>query len=83
MGDILGGFKGRCRPKVCIRFDAFTARLVSEGQWHASQRMKPLAGGELELGMELGSLEEIELSAAPIFIAVCRANHGSFSTGLC
>ena len=43
-----------------IHFDAFAARLVNERQRHASQKMKPLADGALELSMELGSLEEIE-----------------------
>jgi proteasome accessory factor B len=35
-------------------------RLVSELQWHPSQNMRPLADGELELSLDLGSLEEIE-----------------------
>ena len=35
-------------------------RLASELQWHPSQKMRPLADGELELSMDLGSLEEIE-----------------------
>ena len=60
LGDSFGVFKGKARHRVCIRFDAFAARLVSERQWHASQKLKPLASGELELSMELGSLEEIE-----------------------
>jgi predicted DNA-binding transcriptional regulator YafY len=60
LGDSFGVFKGKARHKVQIRFDAFAARLVSERQWHPSQKMRPLAHGELELSMDLGSLEEIE-----------------------
>ena len=59
LGDSLGVFKGKGRHKVRIRFDAFAARLVSERQWHASQKMRSLPGGGLEVTMELGSLEEI------------------------
>ena len=60
LGDSFGVFKGKARHRVRIHFDAFAARLVSERQWHASQKMRPLAGGELELSMDLGSLEEVE-----------------------
>ena len=48
------------RHRVRIHFDAFAAGLVSERQWHPSQKMRPLADGELELSIELGSLEEVE-----------------------
>ena len=60
LGDSFGVFKGKARHRVRIHFDAFAARLVSERQWHPSQKMRPLADGDLELSMELGSLEEIE-----------------------
>ena len=60
LGDSFGVFKGKARHRVRIHFDAFAARLVSERQWQPSQKMQPLPGGELELNMELGSLEEIE-----------------------
>jgi len=43
-----------------LRFDAFAARLVTERQWHPSQKIKHLVDGEIELTMTLGSLEEIE-----------------------
>ena len=33
---------------------------MSERQWHASQKVKPLPGGGVEMRMELGSLEEVE-----------------------
>lgn len=60
LGDSLGVFKGQGRHKVRIHFDAFAARLVGERQWHPSQKIKMLGAGEMELSMELGSLEEIE-----------------------
>ena len=60
LSDSFGVFKGRAKHRVCIRFDSFAARLVSEREWHPSQKFRPLAGGELELSMDLGSLEEIE-----------------------
>ena len=55
-----GVFTGKGRFTVQIRFDAFAARLVGERTWHASQKMKPLGNGELEMTLLLGSLEEIE-----------------------
>ena len=60
LSDSFGVFKGRAKYHVRIRFDAFAARLVSEREWHPSQKFRPLPGGELELSMDLGSLEEIE-----------------------
>lgn len=60
LSDSFGVFKGKARHKVRIRFDEFAARLVAERQWHPSQTLKRLPEGEAELGMTLGSLEEIE-----------------------
>jgi proteasome accessory factor B len=60
LGGSLGVFAGRGRLKVRIHFDAFAARLVSERLWHASQRIRELDEGALELSLELASLEEIE-----------------------
>ncbi len=55
-----GVFTGKGRHRVRIQFDAFAARLVAERHWHASQKIKPLPDGEIEMTMELGSLEETE-----------------------
>ena len=60
LSDSFGVFKGKAKHHVVIRFDEFAARLVCERQWHPSQKIKRLAGGEVELSMTLGSLEEIE-----------------------
>ena len=55
-----GVFGGTGQHLVRIRFDAFAARLVRERDWHPTQKFKELKGGELELEMTLGALEEIE-----------------------
>jgi predicted DNA-binding transcriptional regulator YafY len=60
LGDSFGVFKGASRHVVRIHFDAFASSLVSERQWHSSQKLKVLSDGETELSMTLGSLEEIE-----------------------
>jgi len=60
LSESFGVFKGKAQHRVRVRFDAFAARPVSERRWHPSQKIKHLADGEIELGMTLGSLEEIE-----------------------
>ena len=60
LSDSFGVFKAKGQHRVRIRFDAFAARLVSERQWHSSQKIKQLLGGGIELTMTLGGLEEIE-----------------------
>lgn len=60
LGDSFGVFKGGGRHRVRIHFDEFASRLVGERQWHPTQKIKQLQKGEVELAMELGSLEEIE-----------------------
>ncbi len=60
LGDSFGVFKGRARHRIRIHFNEFASRLVSERQWHPSQKIKQLRSGEIELTLELGSLEEIE-----------------------
>ena len=53
-------FSGHGNYAVRIRFDALAGQLVSERQWHGSQKIKALPGGGIEMRMELGSLEEVE-----------------------
>ena len=60
LSDSFGVFNGKARHRMRIHFDSFAARLVSERQWHPSQKVKRLADGEIELTMTLGGLEEIE-----------------------
>ena len=60
LSDSFGVFKGKAHHRVRLHFDAFATRLVSERQWHPSQKIKRLADGEIELSMTLGGLEEVE-----------------------
>ena len=59
LSESLGVFSTNGRFKVRLEFDDFAARLVSERNWHPSQKIKQLPGGTIELRLELGSLEEI------------------------
>ena len=59
--DSFGVFSADGKPQeIRIRFDSFAARLVRERRWHASQRIKELADGEIELSLKLGNLTEIQ-----------------------
>jgi predicted DNA-binding transcriptional regulator YafY len=63
LGESFGVFKNAKNARqyrVRIRFDEWAARLVSERVWHGSQKTRPLPGGEIELMLRLGGLEEIE-----------------------
>ncbi len=55
-----GVFGGTGKHAVKIRFDGYAARLVRERDWHPSQKIRELKGGQIELSMTLGALEEIE-----------------------
>ena len=44
---------------VRIRFTAEWSAYVTEREWHASQRTQPLAGGGVELAMEVGGSREL------------------------
>jgi predicted DNA-binding transcriptional regulator YafY len=45
--------------QIVLRFSGRAAQLVRERNWHASQQIQELAGGNLELTLTLNSLEEI------------------------
>ncbi len=60
LGDSFGVFTGKANHRVRIHFDAFASRLVGERHWHSSQKIKQLPGGEIELTLDLGSLEEVK-----------------------
>ncbi len=61
LSDSFGVFSPAGEPQeVRIRFDEFAARLVRERRWHASQRVKELPAGEIELSLRLANLTEIE-----------------------
>ncbi|CAN5196723.1 WYL domain-containing transcriptional regulator [soil metagenome] len=57
---VFGGAVDGKKRKVRVRFDAFAAQLIRERDWHPSQRMQELTGGELELTMTLDSLQEVQ-----------------------
>src|SRR5207237_10128946 len=50
----------KARLNVKVRLDSFAAQLVEERRWHASQKIKHLAGGGAELSLTLGNFEEVE-----------------------
>jgi len=60
LSDSFGVFAGTERHEVRIRFDGLAAQLVSERQWHTSQKVRALANGAVELTMHLDGLEEVE-----------------------
>jgi predicted DNA-binding transcriptional regulator YafY len=45
--------------QIVLRFSGRAAQLVRERNWHSSQQIQELAGGNLELSFTLNSLEEI------------------------
>jgi len=59
LGDSFGVFTGKTKRRVRIHFDEFAARLVGERHWHSSQKIKQLPDGEIELTLELASMEEV------------------------
>lgn len=60
LSESFGVFSGQGHYAVRIRFDALAGQLVSERQWHGSQKIKTLPSGGVEMRLELGSLEEVE-----------------------
>jgi predicted DNA-binding transcriptional regulator YafY len=61
LGQSFGVIPGDGKPlQVRLRFDAWAGRMVMERQWHASQQLTELPDGEVELSMELGSIDEIK-----------------------
>jgi proteasome accessory factor B len=60
LSDSFGVFSGHGHYDVLIRFDALAGQLVSEREWHASQKVKALPSGGVEMRLQLGSLEEVE-----------------------
>jgi proteasome accessory factor B len=60
LSESFGVFSGQGHYVVRIRFDTLAGQLVSERQWHGSQKIKMLPGGGAEMRLELNSLEEVE-----------------------
>ncbi len=53
-------FEAGRTERLRIRFDAFAARLVSERQWHKSQKLRVMPGGGAELTMQVGIAPDLE-----------------------
>ena len=60
LADSFGVFSSPEAQLLRLRFDAFSARLICERQWHASQHITPLSDGGLELSMRVGISPEID-----------------------
>jgi predicted DNA-binding transcriptional regulator YafY len=55
-----GVFDAKGSHTVRLKFDAFAGQLVRERIWHPGQKIQELAGGGLEITLQLSSLHEIE-----------------------
>jgi proteasome accessory factor B len=61
LGDSFGVYSPAGESQeIRVRFDAFAARLVRERRWHASQRIRELPDGEIELTLRLANFTEVE-----------------------
>ena len=58
--DSFGVHSGQGEFEVVIRFDELIADYIREKKWHASQELRELKGGGVELRLRLSSLGEIE-----------------------
>lgn len=54
-----GIWKGAEAVEVRVRFHGAAARFVAEKRWHASQQLRPLDGGDVELILSLGDTSEL------------------------
>ena len=45
--------------QIVLRFSGRSAQLVRERNWHSSQQIQELAGGNIELSLALNSVEEV------------------------
>jgi proteasome accessory factor B len=61
LANSLDVFRGDGQMReIRVEFDAWAARLVRERVWHASQRVRDLPGGGVEVSLQLSSLPEVE-----------------------
>ncbi len=58
--NALGVLGGAGDYRVVVRFRAAAAERIREREWHESQALRELPGGELELTLRLGALTEVE-----------------------
>ena len=57
--ETFGVFATQKRQKVALRFSGVAARLVTERQWHPSQKLKELRNGNVELEMTVSHLDDV------------------------
>lgn len=60
LADSFGVFRGDGNLLVRLRFSALAARHVTEGRWHASQKLEPQRDGTLIAEFRLSGTEEIK-----------------------
>ena len=60
LADSFGVFSSPAAESVRLRFDTFSARLIRERYWHASQHLETAGDGSLELSMQIGVSPEVE-----------------------
>ena len=60
LAGAFGAFGGSPKVSVRIRFDRFSAPFIRERDWHASQQVRDIKGGELEMRLRVARLEEVE-----------------------
>ena len=58
--DSFGVHSGKADYKVVIRFNETVADYIREKKWHASQKLKNLPNGRVELTLRLSSLIEVQ-----------------------
>ncbi len=58
--DSFGVIAGSGEHEVVVRFAAAVADYLREKRWHASQELKELPGGQVELRFRLSSLTEVQ-----------------------
>lgn len=58
--DSFGVHSGKAEYHVVIRFNELIADYIREKKWHASQQLKNLSNGAVELSLRLSSLVEVQ-----------------------
>ena len=58
-GETFGVFATQKRQRVVLRLTGVAARLVTERQWHPSQKLKELRNGAVELEMTVSHLDDV------------------------
>src|ERR1051325_10082876 len=58
--DSFGVHSGAAEHHVIIRFNELVADYIREKKWHASQQLKDLSNGGVELSLRLSSLVEVQ-----------------------